>query len=93
MKVATISSKGQIAIPKEVRDALHVETGDRFTVEVSGNNIILRPAVTLTIPKEQAYFWAQEVQEKLQSAERNFKKGRAKDYSPDAFVKELEKRR
>jgi len=93
MRAATISSKGQIAIPKEVRDTLHIETGDRFTIEVSGNNIVLKPAITITVPKEQAYFWTQEMQEKLQSAERNFQKGRAKDYSPEAFVKELEKRR
>lgn len=93
MRAATISSKGQIAIPKEVRDALHIETGDRFTIEVSGNNIVLKPAVTITVPKEQAYFWTQEVQEKLRSAESNFKKGRAKNYPSDAFVKELEKRR
>jgi antitoxin MazE len=93
MRATTMSSKGQIAIPKEVRDALHIETGDRFTIEVSGNNIVLRPAVTITVPKEQAYFWTREVQEKLQSAESNFQKGRAKNYSPDAFVKELEKHR
>lgn len=93
MRVTTISSKGQIAIPKEVRDTLHIETGDRFTIEVSGNNIVLRPAVTITVPKEQAYFWTREVQEKLQNAESNFQKGKSKNYSPGAFLKELEKRR
>jgi len=93
MRATTMSSKGQIAIPKEVRDVLHIETGDRFTIEVSGNNIVLKPAVTITVPKEQAYFWTREVREKLQSAENNFQKGRANNYSPDAFLKELEKRR
>jgi antitoxin PrlF len=29
MTTATISSKGQITIPVEVRQALHVDTGDR----------------------------------------------------------------
>ena len=93
MRATTMSSKGQIAIPKEVRDALHIETGDRFTIEVSGNNIVLKPAVTITVPKEEAYFWTQEVQEKLRAAESNFRKGRAKNYSPDALAGELEKRR
>ncbi len=93
MRAVTISSKGQIAIPKEVRDALHIETGDRFTIEISGNGIILKPAVTITVPKEQAYFWTQEVQEKLRGAESSFQKGRSKNYSPDALIKELEKRR
>lgn len=30
MTTATISSKGQITIPANVRQALHVEMGDRF---------------------------------------------------------------
>lgn len=29
MTTATVSSKGQITIPAEVRQALHVDTGDR----------------------------------------------------------------
>jgi antitoxin PrlF len=29
MTTATVTSKGQITIPAEVRQALHVETGDR----------------------------------------------------------------
>lgn len=36
MTTATITSKGQITIPAEVRHALHVDTGDRVEfVEVS----------------------------------------------------------
>ena len=30
MSVATVTSKGQITIPKEVRDALGVEAGDKI---------------------------------------------------------------
>lgn len=93
MRATTISSKGQIAIPKEIRNTLHIETGDRFTVEVKGNNIVLKPAVTITIPKEQAYFWTSEVQKTLQTAENNFQKGVARDYPVDEFVHELGKRR
>ena len=38
MATATITSKGQITIPKEVRDALGVESGDRveFVAEEKG---------------------------------------------------------
>ncbi len=93
MRATTISSKGQIAIPKEIRNTLHIEKGDRFTIEVRGNNIILKPVVTITVPKEQAYFWTSEVQKTLQAAENNFKKGVATDYSVDEFVHELGKRR
>jgi antitoxin PrlF len=36
---ATITSKGQVTIPKPVRDALHLEAGDRleFLVEADGS--------------------------------------------------------
>ena len=38
MATATITSKGQITIPKEVRDAMGVEAGDRveFVAQSSG---------------------------------------------------------
>jgi AbrB family looped-hinge helix DNA binding protein len=92
MKSTTISSKGQVAIPKEIRESLHIEAGDRFIVEVEGNTILLRPAVTVTVPKEQAYFWTPEVQGALQNADNSFRSGAGKSYSVDEFVEELEKR-
>jgi AbrB family looped-hinge helix DNA binding protein len=62
---ATLTSKGQVTIPKAVRDALHLRTGDRldFILEADGTVRILpitgsvkrlkgmlpKPARTLTI--------------------------------------------
>ncbi|MBI1865126.1 MAG: AbrB/MazE/SpoVT family DNA-binding domain-containing protein [Nitrospirae bacterium] len=44
MPTATITSKGQITIPKEVRDLLHLATGDRinFLVQDDGR-VLLQP--------------------------------------------------
>jgi AbrB family looped-hinge helix DNA binding protein len=38
MGTATVTSKGQITIPREIRERLHIKTGDRldFRVEADG---------------------------------------------------------
>jgi len=41
MEKVTVSSKGQIAIPKTIRDALNLSEGAKLTVEVRGHEIIL----------------------------------------------------
>jgi len=33
----TVTSKGQVTIPKEVRDALNIQPGTRVEIEPSGN--------------------------------------------------------
>lgn len=44
MAVATLTSKGQVTIPREIRDSLHLRTGDKveFVVEEPGQ-ALLRP--------------------------------------------------
>jgi AbrB family looped-hinge helix DNA binding protein len=41
MEKVTVSSKGQIAIPKAIRDALNLSEGAKLTVEVRGQEIVL----------------------------------------------------
>ena len=41
MDRVTVSSKGQIAIPKAVRDALNLSEGAKLTVELRGHDIVL----------------------------------------------------
>jgi AbrB family looped-hinge helix DNA binding protein len=41
MEKVTVSSKGQIAIPKTVRDALNLSEGTRLTLDVRGQEIVL----------------------------------------------------
>ncbi len=44
MPSSTVSSKGQVTIPKEVREALQVEGGDRVLFIVRENGVVeLRP--------------------------------------------------
>ena len=41
MEKVTVSSKGQIAIPKQVRKALNLAEGSKLTLEVRGQEIVL----------------------------------------------------
>jgi AbrB family looped-hinge helix DNA binding protein len=43
MDIARISSKGQIVIPKSLRDSHRIRTGDRFIVSSVGDELRLRP--------------------------------------------------
>lgn len=44
MATATMTSKGQVTIPKEVRDALRLETGHRIAFQVREDGIVeMRP--------------------------------------------------
>jgi AbrB family looped-hinge helix DNA binding protein len=41
METVTLSSKGQLAIPKAVREALNLSEGAKLTIEVRGHQIVL----------------------------------------------------
>ena len=87
MKALTISSKGQIAIPKEIRDSLNIKEGDRLVYKVDRGKIVLEPVVS--VPRSHSYFWSPEVQERVKKADENFKADNFKTYKVDKFIKEL----
>ena len=39
--VATVSSKGQVTLPKTVRDALGLETGTKISFEIQADTVVL----------------------------------------------------
>ena len=41
MPISTITSKGQTTVPKEVRDALDLETGSKLRWEVRGSRVAI----------------------------------------------------
>lgn len=47
METVKVSSKGQIVIPKEMREAQGITAGTQFVVSAVGDEIRLRPAPLL----------------------------------------------
>lgn len=47
MSAATVSSKFQIAFPKEVREAMHIQPGQQFEFIPMGSVIQLAPKTTI----------------------------------------------
>jgi AbrB family looped-hinge helix DNA binding protein len=43
---ATISSKGQIAIPKRVRDRLNLKPGTQVMIDVKGESLVMKRLVS-----------------------------------------------
>lgn len=44
MAIATLTTKGQVTIPKEIRDSLHLHTGDRIEIVVNDKGeAVIRP--------------------------------------------------
>jgi antitoxin PrlF len=44
MPSASLTSKGQVTVPKAIRDRLKIATGDRLDFIVEGDRIVLRAA-------------------------------------------------
>ena len=45
MTTATISSKGQIAIPKAIRDRLNLKAGTELAIDVQGESLVMKRVV------------------------------------------------
>ena len=44
MAIATLTTKGQVTIPKEIRDSLHLRNGDRIEIVVNDKGeAVIRP--------------------------------------------------
>jgi antitoxin PrlF len=43
MVLATVTSKGQTTIPKEIRDYLHLRTGDEIAFCIQDGSVLIKP--------------------------------------------------
>ncbi|HEY6871188.1 MAG TPA: AbrB/MazE/SpoVT family DNA-binding domain-containing protein [Geobacteraceae bacterium] len=45
--LSTVTSKGQVTIPKEIRDLLHIHSNDKVDFVLEGEKVVLVPVKTL----------------------------------------------
>jgi len=50
---STISSKGQVTVPQEIRNRLGLAAGDRVDFVIEGDRTVLRPARSTSNPFEK----------------------------------------
>jgi AbrB family looped-hinge helix DNA binding protein len=50
-----VRSRGQVTLPREVREALHIDEGDDVAFVVEAGQVRMRGLKS--IPAEQAWFW------------------------------------
>lgn len=52
LEMTTVSSKGQVVIPADVREEMSLASGTKLMVVTDGHNILLKPVLT---PKLEAF--------------------------------------
>lgn len=71
MLAAKLTDKGQLVIPKPIRDALHLARGSELTVTLEGGRVVLDPQRRKTGKKLADWLAPLQVKRKLSSVELN----------------------
>jgi AbrB family looped-hinge helix DNA binding protein len=89
--LAKVTYKGQLTIPKEIREQVGLKDGDYVDIEIVGNKLLLNPK--LLIDKDQAWFWTREWQEKEKEVDQDIKAGRVHSFeSTDEAIRWLKEK-
>jgi len=81
-QVITVTSKGQIAIPKNIRELLDIESGDKLLIYTYGGTIMLK---VLELPNPE------EFKKLLDEAQEWAKKAGFKESEINEVIKEVRK--
>ncbi len=85
---AVLRGRGQITLPQEVRDALHVVEGDDVAFVIEDGRVVLRGLKS--IPADQAWFWSDGWQAGEREATEELTAGEGKVFEDgDAFLESL----
>lgn len=69
MELAKVTTKGQITIPKSIRERLDLKEGSKIIFIESGNDIIIKNAAMLSLEKIQKAFEGEAERLNLKSEE------------------------
>ena len=71
MLATKISSKGQLVVPKEVREKLKIKPGTFFNVHLEKNSIVLTPMKETPIEKLYGKFAGEKILDELEKEHAN----------------------
>ncbi|WP_082238499.1 AbrB/MazE/SpoVT family DNA-binding domain-containing protein [Salinicoccus sp. YB14-2] len=66
--------KSQVTVPSKIVEALDLKEGDDLQCRLEDGKIVLVP--TISIPKDQAWFWSEQWQKEEREVEQQIKDGK-----------------
>ena len=81
MIASRIREKGQVTLPREIREAAHLEPGDHVMIEVVEEGVLMRPQKM--VDASQAWFWTPEWQAGERKASSDIASGRVTTHTTD----------
>ncbi|WDL99816.1 AbrB/MazE/SpoVT family DNA-binding domain-containing protein (plasmid) [Alicyclobacillus sp. ALC3] len=88
---AKLGKRSQLVLPKAIVDAMKLEEGTEFEVQIVDGRIVMEPM--LSIPRSQAWFWSDEWQKREREADEDARAGRMTTIRNaeelDAYIKGL----
>lgn len=76
---STVKKRGQITIPKNLREELDLHEDDQLEVSVENGKLVMQPVIT--IAKDQSWFWSPEWQKGEREAEENISNNEVKTFN------------
>jgi antitoxin PrlF len=90
MTRTTLRQKGQITLPAEIREALHVEDGDEIEFELMPDGRVLMSGLKM-IPADQAWFWTEAWQAGEREASAQLAREQSQEFkNSEDFLKALD---
>ncbi|MPZ68025.1 MAG: AbrB/MazE/SpoVT family DNA-binding domain-containing protein [Actinobacteria bacterium] len=81
MADSRVRAKGQVTIPREIRELAHLEEGDPIEVEMVPEGILLRPQKV--VDATQSWFWTPNWQAGERDASADIAAGRVETFESD----------